>query len=404
MLDRVVLAEGVEPQATSGLDSPRGWIVVAAAFLSMFVVYGIVYSFGTFFDSMAEDFGTGKGATALMFSITTAWYFGLGLVSGKAADRFGPRPLLLVAAVTLAVSLLLTSRVHAIWLGYITYGIGIGIAVACAYVPMVATVGAWFVKRRTTALGVAVAGIGVGTLVVAPLSDRLIDAHGWRTAYVVLGVAGGLLLLLASLGASRPPVTVVQEPVVLREVVRERGFVILYVAILTLSASLFTPFVFIKSYATDNGIDDGPATALVGIIGASSVVGRLGLGALGARLGATRLTQLSFLVLTLSFFIWLGAGDSYPLLVTFTVVMGVAYGGFIALTPAVAAGLFGTVGLGAVLGALYTAAAVGGLVGPPIIGAVIDGVSYTAGIIVAMVVTGASTFVLFLLPAGHDRA
>ncbi len=404
MLDRVVLAEGVEPQATSGLDSPRGWIVVAAAFLSMFVVYGIVYSFGTFFESMAEDFGTGKGATALMFSITTAWYFGLGLVSGKAADRFGPRPVLLVAAVTLAVSLLLTSRVHAIWLGYITYGIGIGIAVACAYVPMVATVGAWFVQRRTTALGVAVAGIGVGTLVVAPLSDRLIDAHGWRTAYVVLGVAGGLLLLLASLGASRPPVTVVQEPVVLREVVRERGFVILYVAILTLSASLFTPFVFIKSYATDNGIDDGPATALVGIIGASSVVGRLGLGALGARLGATRLTQLSFLVLTLSFFIWLGAGDSYPLLVTFTVVMGVAYGGFIALTPAVAAGLFGTVGLGAVLGALYTAAAVGGLVGPPIIGAVIDGVSYTAGIIVAMVVTGASTFVLFLLPAGHDRA
>ncbi len=404
MLDDVVLAEGVEPQATSGLDSPRGWIVVAAAFLSMFVVYGIVYSFGTFFDSMAEDFGTGKGATALMFSITTAWYFGLGLVSGKAADRFGPRPVLLVAAVTLAVSLLLTSRVHSIWLGYITYGIGIGIAVACAYVPMVATVGAWFVKRRTTALGVAVAGIGVGTLVVAPLSDRLIDAHGWRTAYVVLGGAGGLLLLLASLGARRPPVTVVQEPVVLRVVARERGFVILYLAILTLSASLFTPFVFIKSYATDNGIDDGPATALVGIIGASSVVGRLGLGALGARLGATRLTQLSVLVLTLSFFIWLGAGDSYPMLVTFTVVMGVAYGGFIALTPAVAAGLFGTVGLGAVLGALYTAAAVGGLVGPPIVGAVIDGVSYTAGISLAMVITGASTFVLFLLPAGHDRA
>ena len=69
------------------------------AFASMFVVYGIVYSFGAFFDSMAEDFGTGKGATALMFSITTAWYFGLGLVSGKAADRFGPRPVLLVAAV-----------------------------------------------------------------------------------------------------------------------------------------------------------------------------------------------------------------------------------------------------------------------------------------------------------------
>src|SRR4051794_21484430 len=226
----VALTEGVVAEQPHQLDSAGGWIVVAAAFLSMFTVYGIVYSFGAFFDSMAEDFGTGKGATALMFSITTAWYFGLGLLSGKAADRFGPRPLLIVAAVVLGVALVLTSRVPSIWLGYLTYGVGVGIAVACAYVPMVATVGAWFVTRRTAALGVAVAGIGVGTLVVAPISERLIDAHGWRTAYVVLGIGGAALLLVASLGAWRPPVTVVQEPAPLRQVIRHRGFVILYVA------------------------------------------------------------------------------------------------------------------------------------------------------------------------------
>ncbi|HEU4841937.1 MAG TPA: MFS transporter, partial [Ilumatobacteraceae bacterium] len=249
----MALAEGIEPPATSGLDSSRGWVVVAAAFLSMFVVYGIVYSFGAFFDSMAEDFGTGKGATALMFSITTAWYFGLGLVSGKAADRYGPRPVLLVAAVTLGVALLLTSRVHTIWLGYLTYGIGVGIAVACAYVPMVAAVGGWFVRRRTTALGVAVAGIGVGTLVVAPLSERLIDAYGWRTAYVVLGIGGAVLLLVASLGARRPPVHVVHEPVPLGRIIRERNFVVLYAATGLISASLFVPFVFMKDYATGEG-------------------------------------------------------------------------------------------------------------------------------------------------------
>jgi MFS family permease len=399
----VALTEGVVDAEPHQLDSARGWIVVAAAFLAMFTVYGIVYSFGAFFDSMAEDFGTGKGATALMFSITTAWYFGLGLVSGKAADRFGPRPVMLVAAGVLGVGLLLTSRVHSIWLGYVTYGVGVGIAVACAYVPMVATVGAWFVRRRTAALGVAVAGIGVGTLVVAPISERLIDAYGWRTAYVVLGIGGAALLLVASLGAWRPPVTVIQEPVPLRAVIRQRGFVILYVATALISAALFVPFVFIKDYATDQGIDSGPATALVSIIGASSVVGRLGLGALGARLGATRLMQLSFAIMAASFLIWLSAGDSYARLVAFTIVMGVAYGGFIALAPAVAAGLFGTVGLGAILGALYTSAAIGGLVGPPIVGAVIDHLSYGAGITLAMVITAASTVVLFALPAGHDR-
>jgi len=378
-------------------------VVVAAAFLSTFVAFGIVYSFGAFFDSMAEDFGTGKGATALMFSITTAWYFGLGLVSGKAADRFGPRPVLLVAGAVLGVALLLTSRVGSIWVGYVTYGVGVGIAVACAYVPMVATVGAWFLRRRTAALGVAVAGIGVGTLVVAPLSNRLIDAYGWRTAYVVLGIGGAALLLVASFGASRPPVTLVQEPVQLGRVIRERGFVILYVSTALVSASLFVPFVFIKDYAGEHGIDSGPATALVSVIGASSVVGRLGLGGLGTRLGATRLMQLSFAVMTASFLIWLTAGGSYGRLVVFAIVMGVAYGGFIALAPAVAAGLFGTVGLGAILGALYTAAAIGGLVGPPIVGALIDHVSYGAGIVLAMVITAASTLVLFTLPAGHDR-
>ncbi|MET0326854.1 MAG: MFS transporter [Ilumatobacteraceae bacterium] len=398
----MALTEGVVTE--SELDSARGWVVVAAAFVSMFVVYGIVYSFGAFFDSMAEDFGTGKGATALMFSITTAWYFGLGLVSGKAADRFGPRPVLLVAAAVLGLALVATSRVESIWVGYVTYGLGVGIAVACAYVPMVAAVGAWFVRRRTTALGVAVAGIGVGTLVLAPLSERLIDRYGWRTSYVVLGIGGAAALLLASLGAHRPPRQAEQVPPPMRQIVRQRGFVILYAATLLMSTALFVPFVFIKSYATDEGIDAGAAATLVGIIGASSVVGRLGLGGLGGRFGATRLMQASFVILAASFLIWLAAGSSYPMLVLFTLVMGVAYGGFIALAPAVAAGLFGTVGLGAILGTLYTAAAIGGLIGPPVVGEIIDQVSYEAGIVVAMVLTGASAAVLFLLPAGHDRS
>lgn len=395
----MTVTEGADPTSTTPqVDSPRAWFVVAAAFVAMFVVYGIVYSFGAFFDAMAEDFGTGKGATALMFSITTAWYFGFGLVAGRFADRFGPRPVLLAAAGFLGVALLLTSRVQSIWLGYLTYGVGVGVAVACAYVPMVATVGAWFVRRRTTALGVAVAGIGMGTLVVAPISERLIAAHGWRTTYVVLGLVGAALLVIASLGASRPPLGLASAPVPLREIARERWFVVLYLAILLLSVSLFVPFVFIKSYATDHGIDDGPATAIVGLIGAASVVGRLGLGALGSRFGAGRLTQLSFVVLTASFGIWLAAGSSYAMLIAFAVVMGVAYGGFIALTPAMVADLYGTVGLATVLGALYTAAAIGGLVGPPVIGVVIDHVSYGVGITVAMVVAGASSAVLLTLP------
>jgi MFS family permease len=380
------------------VDSRRGWVVVAAAFVSTFTVFGVAYSFGAFFDSMAEEFGTGKSATALMFSITTCWYFLLGLVSGKAADRFGPRPVLVTGAVLLGVGLLVTSRVTSIWLGYLSYGILVGSAVACCYVPMVATVGGWFVRQRTAALGIAVAGIGVGTLVMAPLAGRLIDAYGWRTAYVVLGIGGTAALLLASLGAHRPPIDLEQPPIVLSAVVRERGFVVMYGATFLVSLGLFVPFVFIADYAENEGSGSGAAATLVGLIGAASVVGRLGLGALGARWGSVRLMQLSFAMVTASFLLWLVAGGSYAVLVLFTVVMGVGYGGFIALAPAVAATLFGTVGLGAILGALYTAAGFGGLAGPPLAGAVIDGVSYTAAIVMAMVLSAAATAVLATLP------
>jgi MFS family permease len=383
------------------VDARRGWGVVAATFVSTFTVFGVVYSFGSFFDSMAEDFGTGKGATALMFSVTTAWYFGLGPVSGKAVDRFGPRPVLAVAALALGGGLLATAQVQSIWLGYVTYGVGVGTAVACAYVPMVATVGGWFVRHRTTALGVAVAGIGAGTLIVAPVSQALIDAHGWRNAYRILGVVGGTLLLLAILGARRPPIVVGAQPVVLRRVIRQRSFAVIYGASVLSSLALFVPFVFIKSYATDRGIHSGAAASLVGIIGAASIVGRLGLGALGARHGPVRLMQLSLGVMAASFGLWLVAGSSLAGLVAFTVVIGIGYGGYIALSPAATAVLFGTAGLGAVLGALYTAAAIGGLFGPPLAGEISDRASYRVAIIAAMALTPAATLALIALPRHH---
>ena len=392
-----------EPNADPQVDSARGWGVVAATFVSTFTVFGVVYSFGAFFDSMAKEFGTGKGATALMFSITTAWYFGLGPLSGKAADRFGPRPVLIVGAVSLGVGLVATSLVDSIWFGYLTYGLGVGTAVACAYVPMVAVVGGWFVRQRTTALGVSVAGIGAGTLAFAPLSQALIESYGWRTAYVSMGIVGTGLLLLASLGAHRPPIVANSVPVVLRTIARQRSFVVLYLSMVLASLALFVPFVFIKSYATDRGIDGGLAATLVGIIGAASIVGRLGLGALGSRFGPVRLMQMSLATMAVSYTLWLIAGASFVALVVFTIVIGVGYGGFIALSPAATAVMFGTTGLGAILGALYTGAAIGGLLGPPIAGEIIDRFSYRAAIVVAMLLTAAATAVLSALPS-HQRA
>ncbi|GAB3306679.1 MFS transporter [Epidermidibacterium keratini] len=380
------------------VDSARGWAVVLATFVSTFVAFGLLYSFGTFFGSMAQEFDVGRGATAFMFSVVTTIYFLLGVVAGRLGDRFGPTPLLVVAAITAFAGMFATSKVDSIWLGYVTYGVGLGIAVSCAYVPMVAFVGGWFRRRRTAALGVAVSGIGVGTLVTAPIAQSLIDAYGWRTSFVILGAVGAVLLLGCALLAAKPPTPPTDEPVrTIAQFVADRDFVKLYVCGVLLATALFVPFVFIKDFAVGQGIPASRAAILVGLIGGASVIGRLGIGALGGRRSVLLLTQGCFVTMTLSQLLWLFAGSSFTMLVIFTVVMGVGYGGYIALMPALLASIFGPVGLGGTLGLLYTSAGFGGLVGPVAIGALIDATSYDVGIIVTAVLLALSTWSLLLV-------
>lgn len=386
--------------ATAGdtLDSPRGWLVVAAAATAMFTVFGVAYSFGAFFDSMADDFGTGSGATALVFSVTISLSFALAPITGRYADRLGPRPVLLVGAASLAAGLLLTTVVPNIVLGYATYGIGVGLAVACGYVPMVSTVGGWFERQRAAALGVAVAGIGLGTLFGSPLAAALIDATSWRTTFVVFAVVGAALLVLASLVAQPGPAA--SSGARLRpigELLRIRTFTLLYGASLLMTFGLFVPFVFVASYAEHRGASEVAAAALVGLIGGASIVGRLGLGTLAVRVGATRLFRLSCLVMALSHLLWLVAGDSYGLLVAYTIVLGFGYGGFIAISPAVVAERFGLEGMGGVLGTLYTSAAAGSLLGPPLAGLLFDHLGDTTAIAAALAVSLAGWSVLLPL-------
>jgi MFS family permease len=385
------------PTTEPVLDSASGWVTVAAAFVSMAVVFGVAYSFGAFFAPMAAEFSTGSGATSMVFAVTACCWFLLGSVSGRIADRVGPRPVLLVAAAALAAGLLLTSAVQQLWLGYLTYGLGVGIAVACGYVPVVAAVGGWFTRRRAVALAVAVAGIGVGTLLGAPLAAALISAYGWRQTHVVFGVAGSALLVVCALVVRRPPEPADGPPALpVRALVRTTAFRSMYGATLLSSIALFVPFVFLPAYAASIGATPVAAAALVGVIGVASVVGRLAIGTLAERLGRIRTFQASFAVIAVSFVIWLVAG-SVPALVVFAVVLGVGYGGWIALQPAVLAELFGVRGLGGVVGLSYTSSGIGALIGPPLAGVLIDITGGYSGAIAAAGVCALGSF-LALLP------
>ncbi len=387
----------------SGVDSRRAWLTVVAAFLSSAVTLGTAYSFGAFFESMSDEFGSAAGETAVIFGITTFSFFGLSLLTGRLVDRSGPRIVLVIGAVAMLVGLLLTSRVDSLAAGYVTYGVGVGIAAACGYVPMVAMVGGWFVQHRAVAVGLAVAGIGVGTLVMSPLSAALIERYGWRDTYVIFAVGGAALLLACIPLAARPPGDGSPQPSRFKDALASPVFRRLHLSSFALGTALFVPFVFVGQYAKDRDVGALRAAVLVGVLGGASVLSRVGFGSLVRRFGSFRLYRLCLVIHGVSFLIWLLAGSSYPVLVGFVLVLGVGYGGFVALSPIVVSDRLGVAGLGSILGLLYTGPGVGGLIGPPVAGWLIDATgSYRPAIVACLAACATSIALLSGLPTTAD--
>jgi MFS family permease len=370
------------------VDSPRAWSIALAGLLANATCWGTIFSFGAFLDSMKETFHSGLGATALIFALPTFVSFVLGVVTGPIADQYGPRRLVLLGAALMGTGLLVTSRAPNLAVAVAAYGIGVGLGVACYLVPVTACVGGWFARSRALALGLCASGIGFGTLALVPLAEWMIGRFGWRTAYVVLAVVCTSSLVLTAAVAARPPNAVpAGRPSLsrLRTAAAKGPFLQLYVGGFLLSSSLYVPFVFLVRYAKDHGISSGTAALLLSILGASNIFSRLVTTGLAGRLGAVRMFLACFSLLPFGYVLWLTAGSSYAVLAAFAVVLGISHGGYVALSPEVTAQLFGIASLGTVLGALWTAPGVGGLLSPVLAGVLIDAAGYRVTITLALV-------------------
>jgi MFS family permease len=352
-------------------DSPRAWLIVVAAFLAAFVTFGVTYTFGVFLKPMSTEFHVSHATATILFSIIVGLMFFVSPFTGELADKYGPRPVVAAGAVLMTLALVFTARASSFAMVVLTYGVGVGLASSCLYVPCIADVGEWFKKQRDIALGVAVSGIGCGTLVAAPVSAMLINRYGWRHSFTLFGWCSGVLLLVAAALMDRPPEGSGKVKADVMHKVRTRSFGLLYLSVLFCGVAVFIAFVFIPPYAAAIGVSRVAAAAVVGYIGASSVVGRLCLNALAPRYGLLNMYAFSFAILLASFALWIFANE-YALLVTFGLVMGVGYGGVAAMSPAVTADLFGTEGLGELLGILLTGFGVSCIAGPPLAGYLAD--------------------------------
>jgi MFS family permease len=389
-----------------------GWWVVVGAFLCMLTGYAVAYSFAAFFGAIEVEFGARRGETALVFSISAFLYFLLGLPAGLIADRTGPRPVVAGGLLLIAVGLVVAAQASSLWQVYLGYGLGVGVGIGFSYVPSVAAVQRWFVRRRGTASGIAVAGIGVGTLIGAPLAHQLIAAVGWRQTYLVLAVIAAVGAVVAGAlvrpGPERYGLTPDGDPphpsgvssmpygLSLGEAVRSRPFWAIYVGALLMSFGLFVPFVHLAPYAKDLGLGEGFGVLLIVLLGVGSTVGRFLFASVTGWMGRRRSFAMMYIGAGAMLVMW-SQSSSAAALVIFAVVFGAFYGGFVAIAPSLAADYFGGRALGSVIGALYSGVAFGALLGSPVAGYAFDFFGSYAGAILAGAALCLVSFVITLM-------
>jgi MFS transporter, OFA family, oxalate/formate antiporter len=388
---------------SSALSHPRifyGWFVVAAAFAVTFVGFGSAYTFSAFVESLQKDFAASRGSVSLVFSLAGFLYFGLGIVSGPLADQWGSRRLAVIGMILTGMGLAIASTARSLAEVYAAYGLGVGLGVGCSYVPAVGAVQRWFARRRGLASGLAVSGIGVGTLVMPPLASFLIAVLGWREAYLVLGglaavVGAGMALMIENdprdrgLGPDGDPLQSGAESVrptgaSVSEAIRSRSFVGLYAACLICSFGVFVPFVHLVPNAMDHGVSQSSAVLLLGLIGVGSTAGRFFLGGLADRMGRRLALVAMFVGMALALVVWAFSTDVWPL-AGFAFAYGVFYGGWVAVLPAVIMDYFGGRNVSGIIGILYTSVAFGTLIGPSAAGFAFDlSHSYTLPILASV--------------------
>ena len=379
------------------MESRKAWVMVWATFVCLAVIFGVSYSFAAFFESFAKEFSAQRADVSWIFGICGLVYFVLGALGGLLADRFGPRLVCMAGMGLIALGLYVTSLAQSLDTIYLSYGLLVGLGIAFVYTPSIASVQPWFTKRRGLASGIASSGVGAGTLLLPVVVSVLLTRMPWREALQILSFGVLCVGLSAAFLLERAPMQNglakgALPGLTLKEAVRSPSFQWLYMGALLGAPVMFIPFAHISAAARDAGVPESQAVGLVGLIGIGSLVGRFAIGWLADRLGRVKTLMLMQALMGLSYLVWAGAHDRW-LFALFAIWFGLSYGSIVSLLPAICMDLFGGKAVSAIIGTLYTGAALGNLLGPVVAGKVFDITqSYSMVIWITLGISAIATF------------
>jgi len=365
-----------------------GYVIVLAVFFIFAVLDGTMYSFGVFLKPLTVEFGWTRAITSGVFSVHMFLCGFLYIVTGSLNDRFGPRVVLTICGFLYGLGYLLMSQANTLWQLYLFYGVLTAMGVSGGFVPLPSTVARWFAKRRGMMTGVAVSGIGAGTIIMPPVASQLIASYGWRTSYLFIGSIALIFIIVAAQFLRRDPsqkglspfgrsevgaeiLNFEAEGASLLQAIRIGQFWMLSIMNFCFGFGLITIMTHIVPHATDLGIPPILAANIISIIGGVSIAGRIVIGIASDRIGGKISIIIGFILLLVAF-LWLLTAKELWMLNLFAIILGFAYGGLVALISPILAELFGLKAHGAIMGIVVFAWTMGGAAGPVVAGHIFD--------------------------------
>ena len=173
-----------------------GWIIVAVTFVTMAIGVNARTAFSLFFPPIVDEFGWERGVTAGAFSFGFLVSAAVSPLIGRLMDRAGPRAVMELGVALMAAGMLLAPMTTQPWHLYLTIGVMVGAGSVClGYSGQSLFLPNWFIRRRGLAMGLAFAGVGIGSMTLLPWVQHMIEQTGWRTACTAMGIL--ILVVLA---------------------------------------------------------------------------------------------------------------------------------------------------------------------------------------------------------------
>lgn len=418
-----------------------GWLIVAVVFVTMAFGVNARTAFSLLFPPILDEFKWDRGATAGAFSFGFMVSAVITPILGRIMDKSGPLLVMQAGVFMAAGGMLLAPLATEPWHLYLTLGVLVGAGSVCTgYTGQSLFLPNWFARQRGLAVSIAFAGVGVGSIVLMPLMQHMIETGGWRSACFALGLV--MLVLLAPLnllvrrrpqdlgllpdgdapegsasasgtgGAPRRKVTIVdvQWAAVdwtLARAARTARFWWLGVAFFAGLWTWYAVQVHQTKYLVEIGFDATQAAWALGWVSLAGVPGQIALGALSDRVGREIVWSLGCLgfCITYALLLVMDTTPSMALLVAMVLVQGALGYGLTSVMGAIPLEIFEGKHVGAIFGMLMLGGIAGGAVGPWFTGWMHDLTgSYAIGFAVALGFAVLSIVAIWQASPGRVRA